>query len=122
MSRRRFERLVSRAVRELPPEIRNRLDNVAITVEDWPSEEDLRAAGLGPGETLFGLYQGTPLTGRTTDYGLALPDKITIYQGPLEQACASDWAIRAEVQTTVIHEFAHHFGLSDDDLHRLGLD
>jgi predicted Zn-dependent protease with MMP-like domain len=122
MSRRRFERLVARAVRELPATIRDRLDNVAIVVEDWPSDDDLRAAGLAPGETLFGLYQGTPLTGRTSDYGLTLPDKITIYQGPLEAACASDWAIRAEVQTTVVHELAHHFGLSDDDLHRFGLD
>lgn len=122
MSRRRFERLVSRAVRELPPAIREHLNNVAITIEDWPSAADLEAAGLGPGDNLFGLYQGTPLTGRTSDYGLTLPDKITIYQGPIEAACASDWAIRAEVQTTVVHELAHHFGLSDDELQRYGLD
>lgn len=122
MSRRRFERLVSRAVRELPPTIRERLNNVAITIEDWPSPEDLEAAGLGPDDMLFGLYQGTPLTCRTSDYGLTVPDKITIYQGPLEAACASDWAIRAEVQTTVIHELAHHFGLTDDDLRRYGLE
>ncbi|MFN8535133.1 MAG: metallopeptidase family protein [Dehalococcoidia bacterium] len=122
MSRRRFERLVSRAVRDLPAEIRDHLNNVAIAIEDWPSDEDLAAAGLEPGETLLGLYQGTPLTGRTSDYGLTLPDKITIYQGPLEQACPSDWAVRSEVQTTVIHELAHHFGLSDADLHRYGLD
>ncbi|MCL6647042.1 MAG: metallopeptidase family protein [Chloroflexi bacterium] len=122
MSRRRFERLVARAVRDLPPRIRERLDNVEIVIADWPTREDLAAAGLDEGETLFGLYQGIPLTGRTTSYGFALPDKITIFQGPIEEACRSDWAIRQEVQRTVLHELAHHLGFSDDDLARFGLE
>ncbi|GIW09257.1 MAG: Zn-dependent protease [Dehalococcoidia bacterium] len=122
MSRRRFERLVARAVRDLPSRIRERLDNVEIVIADWPTREDLAAAGLDEGETLFGLYQGIPLTGRTTSYGFALPDKITIFQGPIEEACRSDWAIRQEVQRTVLHELAHHLGFSDDDLARFGLE
>lgn len=121
MSRRRFERLVARAIRDLPPAIRDRLDNVDIVIEDRPGPEHLMDQHLDDNDTLFGLYQGTPLTARTSEYGLVLPDKITIFQEPLEAFCSSDYSIRAEVQTTVIHELAHHVGLSDDDLDRLGL-
>jgi predicted Zn-dependent protease with MMP-like domain len=97
------------------------LSNVAIVVEDWPTAKDMDDAGLDEGDTLLGLYQGTPLTGRTSDYGLTLPDKITIFQGPIEQMCPSDWKIQAEVQVTVVHELAHHFGISDETLHHFGL-
>jgi predicted Zn-dependent protease with MMP-like domain len=122
MSLDRFETLVSLAIRDLPEDIRNHLENVAIVIEERPSPEDLMAAGVPEGYTLFGLYLGTPLSVRTSDYGLVLPDKITIYKEPLEDACGSDWAIRSQVQKTVQHELAHHLGFGDEDMGRMGLD
>ena len=120
MDRSRFRRLVQRALDELPPEIDAYLDNVAIVIEREPTPEDLAEAGLGPGHTLFGLYVGTPLDTRGS-YNMALPDRITIYQGPLERAFhPSD--IPTEVRRTVLHELAHHLGFSEREMERLGLD
>lgn len=119
MYRRRFERLVARALRQLPSHILALLDNVAVVVEDEPSEHHLASAGLPPGESLLGLYQGIPLTERSSGYGLVLPDKITIFQKPIEAMCRSDQQIVHEIRKTVIHELAHHFGLGEDDLRRL---
>jgi len=121
MNRRAFEQLVVQAVASLPPFFQEKLENVEIVVADWPTEEQLETAGVPPGETLFGLYEGTPLTERTTHYGLVLPDKITIFQGPLEEWCQSPDEIRAEVRATVIHELAHFFGISDERLRELGV-
>jgi len=120
LRRRRFEALVRQALTTLPPDLLQMLDNVAIVVEDWPSEDELTLAGLGPEETLFGLYIGVPLTERTSSYTLALPDKIIIYQGPLEESCQTTAELVKEVRTTVIHEVAHHFGISDARLTELG--
>jgi predicted Zn-dependent protease with MMP-like domain len=120
MRRRRFEALVRQALATLPPELRRLLDDVAIVVEDWPSAEDLATAGVPPGETLFGLYIGVPLTERASGYGMTLPDKIIIFQGPLEDWCRSHDELVQEVRTTVIHEVAHHFGISDARLAELG--
>ena len=119
MYRRRFERLVSRALRQLPSEIRDRLDNVAVVVEDEPSIHQLASAGVRAGDTLLGLYQGVPLTHRTSSYGMVLPDKVTIFRKPIESICSSDQEIVRQVRQTVIHEIAHHFGLSESDLRRL---
>ncbi len=119
MYRRRFERLVSRALRQLPPDIRGRLDNVAVVVEDEPSPYQLASSGVRPGDTLLGLYQGIPLTQRSSSYGMVLPDKVTIFRKPIESICASDQEIVRQVRQTVIHEIAHHFGLSESDLRRL---
>lgn len=120
MNRLRFERLVAEALDGLPPEFQRRLENVEIVVEDWPTVEDLERAGIGPDSTLFGLYQGIPLTRRTSDYGLVLPDKITIFQGPIEEHCRTADEIKRQVQVTVVHEIAHFFGLSDERLRQLG--
>ena len=122
MQRRRFLLLVRRALDELPPAYREWLANVDVVVERWPRPHDLRQAGLSPNETLFGLYEGIPLTERTSDYGMVLPDKITIFQAPLERAFSEDAELVAEVRQTVLHELAHHFGISDEELERLGLD
>ncbi|MGE0133504.1 MAG: metallopeptidase family protein [Dehalococcoidia bacterium] len=119
MDRMRFRRLVHRALRSLPPEVHDALNNVAIVIEREPSAEDLRRAGLRPGQTLFGLYVGIPLTERS-DYGLTLPDRIVIYQGPLERHFHPR-DIPREVATTVRHELAHHFGIDDPRLDALGL-
>lgn len=120
MRRRRFEALVRQALDTLPPDLQRLLDDVAIVVEDWPSAEDLAAAGVPPGETLFGLYIGVPLTERGSGYGMTLPDKIIIFQGPLEDWCHTYDELVQEVRTTVIHEVAHHFGISDARLAELG--
>ena len=94
MRRERFERLVAEALREIPRRFRDAMDNVAVIVEDEPPPHILEEMEIEPPDTLFGLYQGTPLTERGWGYGNALPDRISIYQGPIEAACADDDDIR----------------------------
>jgi predicted Zn-dependent protease with MMP-like domain len=118
--RQRFERLVARALDDAPPEIAAMLDNVAIVIEDEPQPHHLALWDDAP-ETLFGLYEGIPLTERSSSYGLVLPDRITIFRGPLERAFRSPQAIAREVYITVAHELGHHFGLDEDRLEELGL-
>jgi predicted Zn-dependent protease with MMP-like domain len=122
LSRRRFRHLVAQALQSIPEEIRRRLDNVAVVVEDWPSAEQLAAAGVGPEETLFGLYEGVPLTQRGITADPLLPDKITLFQGPLEEACATEGEMAEEIRRTVVHEIAHHFGIDERRLAELGYD
>ena len=121
MTSTQFERLVLQALQRIPPDLSARLDNVDIVVEDAPSKEQLVGSGIEDGEILLGLYEGLPITERYSDYGMTLPDKITIFQKPIESICQTDEDIIREVQTTVVHEIAHHFGIDDDRLHMLGL-
>ena len=116
MTRERFTKLVEEALNEIPRRFRKEMKNVAVVVEDEPPPELLDEMGIEPGETLFGLYQGTPLTERRWDFGNNLPDKISIYQRPTEEACESDDDIRDCVAETVIHEFGHYFGLSEEEI------
>jgi len=116
----RFERLVAEALDSLPPEFAARLENVEVVVERYPTRRQLALAGVPRGQTLFGLYEGVPLTERTASYGLVLPDKITIFQGPIEAYCRTDAEVREQVRQTVIHEFAHHFGIDDAALREMG--
>ena len=118
MNRERFEQLVARAVKSLPEEFLSLLDNVDVVVEENPNRRQLRTAGLGRDETLLGLYEGVPRTERH-DYGLVAPDKITIFQGPLEAMCRGEADLTAEIQRVVRHEIAHHFGISDERLEEL---
>jgi len=120
MDRARFRRLVQRALASLPADVHDALDNVAVVVEREPSRADRRSAGLDPHDDLFGLYVGTPLTERTAG-AFPLPDRIVIYQGPLERAF-SPRDIPDEVAKTVQHELAHHFGMDDERLEQLGLE
>ena len=120
--RARFERLVRRAVDGLPPEFKQRLNNVDIIVEPRPRRAHLRSVGLGEGHSLLGLYVGTPLTARTGDYHLRLPDRIIIFQEPVEAVSPDARALVAQVRQTVLHELAHHFGIDDDRLAELGVD
>lgn len=121
ISRRRFEEIVVEAIEEIPEALWKVVDNMVVTVEEWPSRRQIESVGLPPGNTLLGLYEGIPLTKRTTHYGLAPPDKITIFRGPILQFCPPDEAtIRAQIRRTVLHEIAHHFGISDERLHELG--
>jgi predicted Zn-dependent protease with MMP-like domain len=119
MDKARFERLVAEAVESLPAEFREKLENVDVVVEYRPSARDLADVGLSKNETLFGLYQGVPRTGRSPHYGLVVPDKITIYQRPIEAECQSDTEVRGEIRRTVRHEIAHHFGIGDTRLQQL---
>src|SRR3990170_8592745 len=122
MQRRRFIGLVQQALADLPSPYREWLENVDVVVERRPRLHQRRETGLRPGETLFGLYEGVPLTSRGSDYGMVLPDKISIFQEPLEQECDDEAGLIEEVRRTVLHELAHHFGTSDEELERLGLD
>ena len=121
MNRERFEELVAEAVDTLPEEFSRRMENIDVVVEDVPSQIQLRRSGLGKNMTLLGLYEGVPLTHRTSNYGLVAPDKITIFQKIIEQACGSrdEMDIKVEIQKTVLHEIAHHFGISDDRLKQI---
>ena len=105
----------------LPPELLSRVHNVDIVIERKPSLRDRRAAGIGPGSTLLGLYHGIPLTHRGENYNLVPPDKISIYQEPIESICADDDEVREQVRRTVLHELGHYFGIEDDRLHELGM-
>jgi len=118
--RRRFERLVARALDELPPDVAAMLDNVEVVVEDEPQPHHL-AAGEAVDEELFGLYEGVPRAERDSSYGLVLPDKVTIFRGPLERAFRSPAAIVREVRITVTHELGHHLGFDEARLDELGL-
>ena len=119
MTRERFEKLVEEALKEIPRRFRKAMHNVAVVVEDEPSPEVLAEMEIEPGDSLFGLYHGTPLTERSWGYGNNLPDRISIYQKPTEEACEDDDEIRDCVAETVIHEFGHYFGLSEEEIEEI---
>ena len=119
MTRERFTRLVEDTLRDIPKRFRDAMRNVAVVVEDEPSRELLDELDMEPCDTLFGLYHGTPLTERNSAYGNTLPDRISIYQRPIEDACEDDDDIRQCVAETVIHEFGHYFGLSEEEIEEI---
>ncbi len=119
MDREKFEWLVARAVDSLPEEFRARLENIDVVVDDWPTRGQLSRVGLRHGQTLLGLYEGVPLTKRGRHYGLVPPDKITIFQKPIETKCRYGDEIAAEIQRIVRHEIAHHFGIGDARLRQI---
>lgn len=120
LSRAEFEKLVAQAVGSLPPRFLERLENVEVVVEGEPTREDLEHAEIEPGRTLFGLYQGVPQTQRGTWYGSVLPDRIVIYQRPIEAMAHDRREIRKEIRITLMHEIGHHFGLGEDELSEAG--
>jgi predicted Zn-dependent protease with MMP-like domain len=113
-----FYGLVERALEDLPPELARLLDNVAIVVDDWPEYSTPLVSG-GPEETLYGLYEGVPLTERDAGYYGILPDRITIFRGPLQRDFAAR-ELEEQVRVTVVHEIAHYFGLDEERLEELG--
>jgi len=119
MDTERFEWLVARAVGDLPEEFLTRLQNIDVVVEDYPTSGQLRRVGLRHGQTLLGLYEGVPQTKRGGRYSLVPPDKITIFQKPIEARWRQDADITAEIQRVVKHEIAHHFGISDARLRQI---
>ena len=115
-----FEGLVREALGQIPPEIMRHLDNVDLVVERRATSEQLVGSGMESDQALLGLYEGLPLTERD-DYGMVLPDKITLFQETIEEFCTTHDEIVAEVRETVVHEVAHHFGISDERLDELGV-
>jgi predicted Zn-dependent protease with MMP-like domain len=113
--------LVADALDGLPDEILGWLDNVAVVVAERPTSQQLADAGLGPHQLLFGLYVGLPKTRRGFTYGEVVPDKILIFQRPIEQTCRTPDQIRACVRKTVLHEIGHHFGMDEDQLRSAGV-
>ena len=113
--------LVAEALESLPDEVLGWLDNVAIIVGDRPTLQQLAQVGLGPGDLLFGLYVGVPKTRRGFTYGETIPDKILIFQRPIERVCRTPAQVRAEVRRTVLHEIGHHFGMDEGQLRAAGV-
>jgi len=119
MQREKFEALVARAIDSLPPEFQLKLENVDIVVENWPTRRQLRQAKHSHPTQLLGLYQGVPQTRRGRGYGLVLPDKISIFQKPIEAQCRFGDEIEAKIEEVVRHEIAHHFGLDEKTLRKI---
>lgn len=115
-----FEDLVVAALDSLPADLLELMENVDVTIELWPSRGQLDRVGIERG-TLLGLYEGIPLTERhSSSYNLVMPDKITIFQRPIERICSTHAEVVDQVRTTVVHEVAHHFGLGEEILRKYG--
>lgn len=112
----KFEALVRDVMKALPREFKRKLENISITVRKEPTALQKKEAGTGPDEELLGLYEGVPLGERTHQYAGVLPDKITIFRGPVTRSCRTTREMRAAVRDTVLHELAHYFGLSDEHM------
>jgi len=111
-----FDQEVTKVIDELPPEFKKQIDNVDILVEIWPSEDDLKSILAHPGITLFGLYKGVPKTKRGSNYSAVLPDKITIYAGPILSFSKSLVDTKSQIKKTVLHEIGHYFGMSEEKI------
>jgi predicted Zn-dependent protease with MMP-like domain len=117
MTRELFEELVARAIDDLPEEFLSALENVDVVVQNYPDRRQL--ARIGRGMMLLGLYEGVPQAKRTQGYGMVLPDRIVIFQKPIEDECRSEAEVEAEIVRVVRHEIAHHFGLDEEELRRI---
>jgi predicted Zn-dependent protease with MMP-like domain len=122
LGRAEFEKLVAQTAESLPEHFLKRLENVDVVVEDEPTAEDLELAGVERDGTLLGLYHGVPQSQRGPWYGNILPDRIVIYQRPIEAVARDRREIRKEIRITLMHEIGHHFGLAEDDLAEAGYD
>ena len=121
MTRRRFRRLAEGAIDSLPSPFRERMKNVEIVIEDEPTDEQIAGVGLDPEtDTLFGLYEGTPLPDRGHDFAMQLPDRIVLFYLPLIESFADERELAAEVRATIVHEVAHFFGMDDEEIEDLG--
>jgi len=121
MERRDFERLVRKALKELPKVFKDSLENVDVVIEDKPTAEQARAVNAAHRRMVLGLYQGIPLSRRTHQYGMVMPDKVSIFKENIERVCRTDEEVVRLVTHTVQHELAHHFGISDERLRQLGI-
>lgn len=114
-----FQGLVAEAMDGLPHQVLELLDNVDVLTQLWPTVDQLEETETGSDYGLLGLYEGTPLIDRAS-YNWALPDRVTLFQRPLEALCSTHEELERQVQITVVHELAHHFGWSDEEIHRMG--
>ncbi len=119
MTRAAFERLVAEALTLIPRRFRREMKNLALVVESEPSAELLEEMEIEPPDSLYGLYQGTPLPERTWGFGNALPDRITLFQRPIEENCEDEDEIRMAIGETLIHEVGHYFGLSEEEIEEI---
>jgi predicted Zn-dependent protease with MMP-like domain len=119
MKRDDFLQLVNEALTTIPTRFRDAMQNIAIVVEDEPSAEQLSDVGVEPPDTLLGLYEGTPLTDRQWADGNRLPDKITLFQGPIEESSADEHDLIVAIGETLIHEIGHYFGLSEEEIEEI---
>ena len=119
MERAQFEALVADALRNVPARFRQAMHNLAIVVEDEPSPALLAEMEVEPPDTLFGLYQGIPLTERRWDYGNALPDRILLFQGPHEREAEDEGELIVSIGETLIHEIGHYFGMSEEEIEEI---
>ena len=119
MNRDAFERLVADALRSIPRRFRDAMHNIAVVVEDEPSAELLDEMEIEPPDTLLGLYQGTPLTERSWDFGNRLPDRILIFQGPHERDAEGEADLVVAIGETLIHEVGHYFGMSEEQIEEI---
>jgi predicted Zn-dependent protease with MMP-like domain len=119
MKRPAFEGLVSDALATIPKRFRSAMKNLAIVVEDEPSQDLLDEMEIEPPDTLLGLYQGVPLTERHWGYGNTLPDRILLFQGPLERESDDDDDLVVAIGETLIHEIGHYFGLSEEEIEEI---
>lgn len=119
MSDEEFEQLVREGIRAIPQKFLDLLDNVAVTIESNPRPDQMTKYELTHGHTLLGLYEGVPLSGRGPSYTAVLPDKITIFRLPIEEAAGGDpEQIKQIVKDTVWHEIAHHFGMDEEEVRK----
>ena len=119
ISREQFQNLVLQALSDLPGDVRHSLQNVDVVVDDVASMSQIVGTGIENAMNLLGLYEGIPLTERY-GYDMVLPDKVTLFQKPIESICDTQEQMAEEISKTLIHEIAHHFGLDDDHIDRLG--
>jgi predicted Zn-dependent protease with MMP-like domain len=119
MDRQKFEELALKAIKNLPREFQEKLDNVDVLIEDLPSARQAKKLRLRQGSQLLGLYEGVPQINRGQSYNLVLPDKITLFQKSIELLSDSDREIEIEIGKTIRHEIAHHFGIDDATLRKI---
>jgi predicted Zn-dependent protease with MMP-like domain len=119
VTRAEFEHLVVEAVMLIPRRFRREMKNLALVVEQEPGPDLLRDMEIKPPDSLYGLYQGTPLTERGWADGNALPDTITLFQRPIEDDCSDEDEVRAAIGETLIHEVGHYFGLSEEEIEEI---
>jgi len=119
MTRETFNALVEEALRDIPRRFREEIKNVAIVVEDAPSPELLSEMQIEPPDSLYGLYQGTPLPERSWGYGNALPDRVTLFQRPIQEDADDHEDIIVCIAETLIHELGHYFGMSEEQIEEI---
>ena len=122
MDRKEFEQIAQEAFENLPRRLQEKVENVHIVIEDEPSEETLKRSHIRRGSLLLGLYEGIPLTRRGEDYGRypAVPDKITLYRSAILAVAQSESAIRETIRDVLIHEIAHYFGMTEQQVREAG--